>query len=275
MSRIQTRYGMLLAWLAATVLPWAADAAEVAATCPEPSPDEAENREMAKQWFGEAQGYVEMGKYGEAVGAYACSYRFVNHPNTLYNMGQAALTAGNDELALSMFGEYLADNPDGEFASKCRIRMTAIENRAERLERARRAEAQAAEPPAADPALIEENAATQKALARSYQHRRLFRLVGLGSLVAGGTCLAMGIGFQAASVRQENKALDADVILFTDERVEKSRQYQVAATALFVSAGITAAFGVPLFLLNKGTSPDDVALRLTPGLGSLALTGRF
>jgi tetratricopeptide (TPR) repeat protein len=259
----------VLGFVALAASPSYASDAEPDPGCPEPSSDDNRNKEIAKQWFGEASGFIEVGKYSEAVGAYACSYRFVKHPNTLYNMGQAALTAGNDALALSSFQKYLAENPDGELADKSRLRITAIENRRERWRKRLEAEHEKREGPTADPALGEQNRALKKALHSARKRQRIMRLMGLGSAIAGGTCLAMGIGFQVASVKREQAAIADGRTAYSDHRLQQARGFQIAATSLFVSSGLTAVVGVSLLILTGKESRGPVAWRLAPGGGYL------
>ncbi len=241
--------------------------------CPERTDDKSNHTEIARQWFGEAAGYVEMGRFGEAVGAYACSYRFVEHPSTLYNMGQAALVSGNDELAYEVFAKYLEENPEGEFAGKCRLRLTAIENRRKR--QARESEVRTAEVPSAEAEVERRTAAYAAALKQTEKRRSTLRLLGIGSVAAGGACLAAGIGFQVASIRRIRSAERNDIIWYSDRQIVQSRQFQVAATALFASAIITASFGASLWVLHRKDTKPAVKLALLPAPGGLALTGRF
>jgi tetratricopeptide (TPR) repeat protein len=243
--------------------------------CPEPSSDEKQNKETAGKWFGEAEGFVQMGKYAEAVGAYACSYRFVKHPNTLFNMGQAALTAGNDELALSIFEQYLSENADGPFADKCRLRITAIKNRQERWQRQREAEAaeEEPEPPKIDPAMREENQSLKRSLERTQKREQLMRMLGMGLVIGAGTALGMGIGFQVASSKTEDVARDDGITDYSADRLEKARRLQIAATSLFVAAGTACAVGVSLLVLNKRESAGKPTVAISPT--GVHLSGTF
>jgi hypothetical protein len=76
-----------------------------------------------------------------------------------------------------------------------------------------------------------------------------------------------------ASVRRLKEAKRDDITLYTDKHIEQSRQFQVAATALFVSAGITGALGTSLWLLNRKETSRAIALDLSPN--GLTLSGRF
>jgi hypothetical protein len=144
MSRRGRARGLSLSTFVGIVL---ASALGRAAPCPSTVPAAAEERRaLARDWFKEGE-VAERGKDDlGAIRAYRCSMKMVPHAFTAYNLARVAEHAGDLELALDGYRQYLGLRPEADDRA-------AIEQQMQQLEtRIAAARGTNAAPPPADPA---------------------------------------------------------------------------------------------------------------------------
>ena len=109
----------LLLWGLLLCLPTASKASEGELSgCPEVPTAEKEKRQLAGEWFSKAQALAKSAQYTEALSAFQCSIRMVEHPDTVFNAAQAAALNGDTAIALQLAERYLILAPDGEVAAE-------------------------------------------------------------------------------------------------------------------------------------------------------------
>jgi tetratricopeptide (TPR) repeat protein len=97
-------------------------------SCPDPLPRSARGRrQLAGQWFERGQRAAEAKRFDEAVRAYACSMRIVQHAFTAYNLGLAAEKANDPETALEGYRRYLALAPNAKDRTEVEEKIRTIE----------------------------------------------------------------------------------------------------------------------------------------------------
>lgn len=86
-----------------------------------------ETRERAADAFDEGRERFDQNDFQGAIEQFECSYQLVPHQATLFNLGESAEAAGDVELALSSFQEYLEQYPDADGREDVRQRVRALE----------------------------------------------------------------------------------------------------------------------------------------------------
>lgn len=261
------RFGTSIALWTLLLIPPTAQGGKIDAACPKNAPDGVESKTLAKEWFDRAEAAVEAGEYDRAVGAYGCSYRFYEHPNTLFNMGQAALMAGDDAQAEPLFSEMLEKYPDEPLAVKAKNRIISIENRRKRESRETG--------PLSGTGGSSSKDETWDVSVKELQNLNLtMRRLGLGLTIGGGVLSLFGIPFQVASSYTEDEAAAPNLTAKeSDYLTLNSHRYQIFATTFFVTGVLSAAVGITILVLHRGTNRSKLSWTMTPrGIG---MTGRF
>lgn len=278
-----TRWGIALSVVLASpgVL-----AQEPIAECPDRPADPGAARQQAGRWFAQGQQLAERAQFEDALGAFACSLRMLDHPNTLFNAGKAARLAGQRKIALELWRRYLLEAPEGEWATTVRGWVAEIEEEqaalpAEPPTDTAPEDPQAPAPPPpteAPPPKPAPPAATPKSpasppIATTEPADTNWATAGYVALALGGAALVAGTVLQiAAGVTQSSAEQETSYAAFDDDRTAMET-YQRFAVAGFVVGGAAAATGLVFLLLDGSDEPDGVSLAGHPG--GLSLKGRF
>jgi tetratricopeptide (TPR) repeat protein len=240
---------------------------KVDAECPKSAPEGIEPKVLAKEWFDRAEAAVKEGEYDRAVGAYGCSYRFYEHPNTLFNMGQAALMSGDDVQARPLFSEMLEKYPDDPLTVKAKSRIIAIENRKKRVSKETDPLPGTGGSSPKDEPLV--------ASLNELQNLNLtMKRLGLGLTIGGGVLMLFGIPFQVASSYIEDEAAAPNLTAKeSDHLTLNSYRYQIFATTFFVTGVFSAAVGITISVLHRSTNKSKLSWTMSPT--SIGMTRRF
>jgi len=280
----------LLAGCLLLLLPLNAVAATPAADCPARPGSDDEARALAGQWFAKGEALVSAGDVESGLAAFACSARLVEHPNTIFNMGQAAALLGRDQEALELMRRYIAKDPYGAFVDSARQRIRELEQREAAAAQAQAnppearpaTGATATEPEDGDPGAANGTgpAETPPAEGRSAQlvGRDVF---GYALVGVGGAALLAGGALQVLAIRAEDQADAAGRFATYQEHWDEHVTYQAGAIGAFVGGAVFLAGGLVLLLVDfagpvEAALPDtgpEVTAALLPG--GVALTGRF
>ena len=113
------KYGIFLLLAAASLTgSGAALAQHIADTCPEKPVDEASQRALARIWFDKGDKFADEEKHVEALGAYNCSLRMIEHSATKFNAAQSAHLAGLSDVAIQILEDLLKKTQDQQTAKE-------------------------------------------------------------------------------------------------------------------------------------------------------------
>jgi hypothetical protein len=276
-------------WLALTwivLLPTFAIAQRVPLDCPPPLENDIGAKGLAGGWFSRAAQLAKGGKQAEALGAYACSYRFVQHPNTLYNMGQTAFLSGDAALAEQLLKQYVTENPTGQYADMASARLGEIQRQkplsvaaAPPLPPTAPPSEPELVPPATPPAAEPRPAAVKVKLpvapgaSSDPKKPRTFRILGWGGIGLGGATLIVASILEGVANAKIDEAQKTTSLEDFDKLNEAGRNLQIGATTLFVTTGVAVAAGTALLILDAYGKNESVVASLTPG--GVIVRGRF
>lgn len=86
-----------------------------------------DDEDVAKALFQAGKAAYEAGKYADALKYFEQAYEQSQRPRMLYNVGQAADRARNDERALEAFRRFIELFPDDELVPEVQLRVAALE----------------------------------------------------------------------------------------------------------------------------------------------------
>jgi hypothetical protein len=122
-SRMRVLLRLLLLGLVVTAIGQARALAEPAPTA------NADKVRVAKQYVDAGLAAQGSGDYDTAITLYSKAYQLVPHPLLIFNMAQAHRLAGHVEQALSLYAQYLAEDPHGAQAQTAHELVAELEAR--------------------------------------------------------------------------------------------------------------------------------------------------
>jgi hypothetical protein len=258
-------------------------AEETATQCPDPPKIEKERRKLAGTWFAKAQAFAEAEQYGDAVTAFECSFRMVEHPDTVFNAARAARLGGDKAAAVRFARKYLELAPEGEVAgeaAKIIVELkdtvaggapaepsaeetpeeTAAPEETPPLEAPDRT---AAESETGAPSVLEE--ATQQT---EEQPATGLAIAGYVSLAVGGAGLVVGAVLQGLTSKAWADGKDTNSYDEFKQYKNKMSGLQTGALAGLIAGGIVAGAGVVMVVMGRRDKKEQVKVGLSPaGVG--------
>ena len=240
-----------------------APAWETPPDCPEPPTDSGEQKRLAGAWFARGARRFDEGAHSSALDAFLCSNRILQHPATLYNASQAAISAGKIVTALELMRSYLDVAPDGEMAPEVRAKVAEMEAELEKAVPREEKE----EPSTPLETVEPEPAAPPEDGGRDVAPLGYVTLgVGAAALLLGGVLQAMAGAAQA----ETETTTDYDVF---ESKKSEMQNYQKGAVVGFIVGGVAVGAGVIILVARSGDDDEEVSLVPTPG--GAALVGSF
>jgi tetratricopeptide (TPR) repeat protein len=250
---------------------------QVGSDCP-PKPENAEAaRKFAGSWFGKGEKLVDEQRDQEALEAFNCSLRMVEHPATLFNAGQAARLVGKHTEALKLLRRYVELAPRDPMSDKAKKIISELENVGE--DENKQEELQT--PPEAlrqeQGEAGEHDMLTSKTEVTDKKRSLLtagYVSLGLGAAgVVTGTVLQILAGKTALNDGSEADDYD-EYRRLDDDR----KSYQIGAVIGFAVGGAALGAGLTMILIAKKGEKEkssDARISLVPGPGSVSIVGRF
>jgi tetratricopeptide (TPR) repeat protein len=93
------------------------------------APAPVDKKPVAKQYVDAGLAAQDSGDYETAITFYLKAYQLVPHPALLFNMAQAHRLAGHIDQALSLYKQYLSEDPSSAQARTARALVSEIEAR--------------------------------------------------------------------------------------------------------------------------------------------------
>jgi hypothetical protein len=261
-----------------------AAAETISPSCPEKPEDQASARALAKTWFGKGEALVGEEMYVEALGAFNCSLRMVEHPATMVNAAKAAELAGEKREALDLYERADAATPEAEKKTEISERIAALQAEIAEDEAARKpAPSPVVEPPA--PVVDVEGQAqppsgegASPGPDRGRGDRRLV-VPGYVGIALGGAGVVVGAVLAGLAGRAKSDGESTHSWSeFRDDR-DALRGYQGGAIAAFAAGGALLGTGVALVLVGRGReAPGEgaaVAVAVYPVGEGLSVGGTF
>jgi hypothetical protein len=269
---------MSVRWLVVALVLGAASAAR-AAPCPAEVPEgSAERRALAGEWFRAAETAERAGDDLGAIGAYRCSLRIVPHAFTAYNLARAAEHAGDLELALDSYRQYLVLRPQADDRATVERQMQQLE---ERMAAARAGSAApvTGPPPLIAPVTPAAEPADPAVRVVAPSEPRV-QLGPLGWAVAGlGTASLMAgvvLNVMARQRMAECRTLAPLDRPAARDACHEARPYAYGSYGLLAGAAAAAAVDVGLLWHRRQRETvETVGVSLLPGGAALALERRF
>ena len=238
--------------------------------------------ERAQFHFRAGTSYFEDGRYAESAEQFDEAYRLSQRPMLLANASLAYERAGNLAVAIermeAFFAADVGDVGGGYMTSQ------------ERLEglRARHALQLAEAEPATEPETAEEDGPDSSSADDADEAREPGSPLRSSGLVvgAGGVALgaaALGLGLRARAIHRDltrvcGPAGDACPASRADD-IERGPRLSRSAGALGITAGVSVALGLTLFLLGGASAEDEpaaqVAVDITRQRAQLTVFGSF
>lgn len=261
--------------------------------CPTEVPeDTAKRRALAKQWFSTGESATKDNNDVDALKAYQCSLKFVQHGFTAYNIAQVAERVGDLELAIASYNQYLLLVPDATDARDVSERIEVLKDRLaqarqrEREMAAARARAKAAvEPPPASatatrtgrPGKGTRRADSEQDVEAESSSSSKYKTIGWITLGSGGAVVVAGI---ITNVLARSKMSTCRSKYNSNDQSGAESACSDAKPLAYVSYGAfglgTAAIAAGAFLVFYPIGSGDVALNTLPEGGlTLRYGGRF
>jgi hypothetical protein len=256
-----------------------------AADCPAPPVATKQRRQLASDWFSQAEAAEASGRDRAAVSAYSCSFALVPHAFTAYNLARVAEGVGELELALQHYREYLSrqKNPSDRPAIEERIDRLKVRLEARAAAQAiaapatpavpqlpaPEAAASASPPEASPPTEIAPPAPAASALAESNRPPEPTRLPRMNTTTwviagLGGAALVTGIVFNLEARRATDRCealVDLSSLRGARSACDRGRYFAERSYLLFGLAGLAAVTDLALLVLRKNSTP---AVQVTP-----------
>ena len=211
-----------------------------------------EESEQALKHFEQAEAYMRVQAFAEAIAEYEAAYAAVAKPGFLFNIGLAHEQDGNKVAAREHYRRYLELEPDGKKSVEARARVLALERESE--------------------------------VATTGVARRSGRTKKIGGMVLGGVALVgIGLGVKfAVDVRDKQEQLDALTAADTwNQDLYEERDSARGLSLLSFGVGAAAAIGGGLlyYLGARDAKRSAEHVALVPVVNqrgaTLAMIGRF
>lgn len=230
-------------------------------------------RKAAGRWFAQGELLVAEEQYEEAVKAFLCSFKLVEHPNTLFNTAQAAMLLGNTELALEMLRRYMNEAPDGPMASDVKMRIAELEAQIKTRSASPSPPQEPGQPELAEPL---PSPLPPPPLPRSPSPAKASwqRPVGIAALGLSGAVAVTGVVLHAlAGVAQSNGQGTDELPVFEEQR-DKMNGLQTGAIVCYGVAGVAAVAGILLLALDSPERPSE-SIAVRPAASGMGLAWEF
>lgn len=260
------RQRTLLAWLGLLGLLVCGQASVAAA--------DAETDEEARALYQAGRIAFDQGRFDSALDYFQRSYELSGRPALLFNIGSAADRLRKDEIALDAFERYLEAVPDSPDRASVESRIEVLRAAIEAEERAPEPEQQVELEQGQDPYLEDEAVIDYQAepAAAPKSKRKLgwiLTSVGAGVAFTGFVLFATG-QVKRADIEQATPGTSwADV-----EGSENADAFTASGAAITL-VGLGAAAAGVVFLVKKADGPSGRAVKLSPTVGGLSLSGSF
>jgi tetratricopeptide (TPR) repeat protein len=202
--RLLTRHALVVVLIALVLVNGTARAQTKAA-----EPSSAADDEVARGLFQAGKAAYENGKYEEALQLFEQAHARSGRPQLLFNIGQTAERLRQDQKALEVFRAYLTQVPDAPNRLEVEARIKQLEqwvagrNRdsgpipALAIAPTPSETAKRSQPGTDDPAYTESDQPQDEAVTSKW-----WFWTGLGTIVAGGTAVALAVALSGEDVEQ-------------------------------------------------------------------------
>jgi tetratricopeptide (TPR) repeat protein len=244
---------------------------------------------LAARAFEDAQRLYDQGDYRGAIERFQCSYRLVDHPNTLFNIGESAELAGDNALALRVFRTYLRLYPDGQGRDQAQNRVTELEEIVDEEETPppdRFEEEPQPEEPEPEPDRAPQPPPTE--MRTTSARRAAWATLALGVAIAGtgGGLFGAAVSRNGDYVQNRDAYNNSEPTDWTeadfDNAIDEGQSLESAGWALMGIGAATLVTSIVLFTAFDGSEPAEassgqalVAPVIGAGVAGVAVGGQF
>ncbi len=274
-----------LTFLAAALVSWGAQAQEPSADCPSRPKNDKSAKTLAGTWFNKGAKLVDEEHYQEALEAFSCSLKMVEHPDTVFNAAQAARVSEDHRVALKLLRRYLELAPFGNMSAEAEafipeLQRIIAEKEQEQEQEERLAEDNDEEEPLAEEEqalttteaegpVVEDDLET-KAKDRPKLKTAGWISIGVGGVLLVGSAVLQGLAAKAVSDGEETDDYKGE----WNDLDKKRKGYQTGAIIGFIGGGIAAGLGLT-FLIIDSKSEDSPEVSLLPSPNGISIAGKF
>lgn len=246
------------------------------ASCPPLPNDSVQAQLSAGKLFDEAEKHYRSGRPVEALQRFLCSFRIVQHENTVFNIAQIAKLSQNREVYLGLLKDFVANtngsvkvDPIREIIADLDPSYTFDTTDADN-ENSGPSEERIAAPLESIPAEPQ----SPPAEFSIDKKQRGMKLAGWAVFGVGAASAVVGGVFQGLASAAQKDATTQDTLTDFTTAESKMNHMQVGAIAGFAAGGALIATGLVLVLVSqKGGESKQVSV--IPSLGGLSVAGRF
>ena len=258
--------------------------------CPSEAPEDSGLRRMlAKKWFAKGEAEAKASNDIPAIKAYQCSFMFIPHGSTAYNIAQLAEKTGDLDLAIASYEQYLQLAEKAQDAQEVNERVETLKARLAKVRESDKVTGSGNAPPLeglmaktqeeTPPATAMPGPPTpEPGVSRSGHRKTSLRTIGW--LTAGGGAVLVAAGVltnvlargQMDTCRSEYKNNNLPT---AESACSNAKPLAYMSYAFFGLGGAAAATGVVLMFIRPEQASDvDVAVLPEGGL-SLRYSGKF
>jgi len=250
-------------------------------SCPAKPDDAASARALAKTWFGKGEALVAEEMFVEALGAFNCSLRMVEHPATMTNAARAAELAKRGPEALELYRRAEEATPEAEKKAGIEERIAALEAEIEK-EKASEPEPEPTPVPAPEAPLSTPSALSDPEPAREAPpapERSSLVVPGYVSIAVGGAGVAVGavLAGLAAKAKKDGEGTDSYSEFRDAEDALAGRK--AGAVVGFAVGGAALVAGIVLVLVGREreerSADAAVAIEVYPMGEGFSIGGAF
>jgi tetratricopeptide (TPR) repeat protein len=268
---------LLLTLLIALALTSTVAAEDLPDSCPVRPVDEESATALAGTWFNKGSKLAEEHRYVDALKAFNCSLRMVEHPDTIFNAAQAARLASQRETAIEMLARYLAVAPEGAMVDEARKLVETLlqegedekeQERQEQLQREEEARQEAEEQRRKEAEAREE---TEDAS----ENAKELKTAGYVLIGVGGAGLITGAALQILAAKAANDSEEFGIDYERWKELDGDREgYQIGAIVGFSVGGAALITGITLAVIGHKKEKEP-AVSFVPTPGGFGISGSF
>lgn len=240
--------------------------------CPAKPAKKNSARDLASTFFEKGQNHVRAKEYQEAVQAYLCSLKMVEHPSTLVNAGNAALLAGQYDLAIELGQSILANDKSDVRTQKDAKTLLAAAKKARDKSESKRDSPETIGHSSkertngdGDTRAEHENTGGAGSDKATPGWKKTRMEIGGWTTLGVGVALLIGGGITGGLALSKNseveKACQNRVCYEDDYKLLNTRNnLATTSTVLLITGGVIAATGIVLLLAGKRTESKNTAV---------------
>ncbi len=237
--------------------------------CPEKPDNEDAATELAGTWFATGEQLVGEKKFNEALAAFCCSLRMVEHPATMANVKKAEKLITDEPAALGLLRELSAGITDAAIGEELQLLIQHLEATVEP-----EPEPEPEPVPEPEPEPEPESVPDPEPEPMLGSKPSALTVTGYSLLGVGGATLVVGTILQSLAANAKMSGEETHDWNEFEELKTDMEKYQTGALVGFIVGGALAGTGIIMVVLGKRRE-SEVEVTLSPGPSGLIMGAKF